>query len=443
MTSKIAVFGQHDEATLAQLHRAASHEAVVAAALCADGHLGYGVPIGAVIAYREAVSPSGVGYDISCGNKAVLTDMPGTEARANIRTIMDDIWAHISFGMGRKNAERVDHPLFDDPAWQIPAVARLRDKAAAQLGTVGSGNHYVDVMTDERDRVWIGVHFGSRGLGHGIATHYLRAGGAGDGMDSEPLVVPARGELGSEYLVAMALAGRYAYAGRDWVCAKVAKLLGAVVLDEVHQHHNFAWQEWHQGIGEVWVVRKGATPAFPGQRGFVGGSMGDISVILEGADDDVMSLSQLAGQLDSLHSTVHGAGRVLSRTKAAGKARRRWIPDPAVQDERRAIERSIKGTARGSTQREEMAARLEIFRGMGSWQETVLKEGVVSREMMREWVEREGVELRGAGVDESPHCYRRLPEVLQAHAGTINILHELRPLGVAMAGEGDTDPYKD
>jgi tRNA-splicing ligase RtcB len=388
----IPVWGDADPGALAQIRNCARVAQRVA--LMADNHIGYGVPIGGVMAMVESVSPTGVGYDIGCGNKAVLTDLPAAVARDRIEAIMDDIWRTISFGMGRKNAEPVDHALFDDDAWQIPAVGRLRGKAAQQLGTVGSGNHYVDVLVDERDMVWIGVHFGSRGFGHGVATHYLTASGAKDGMNVAPVVLSVRSDLGEEYVAAMELAGRYAYAGRDWVCQRVVDLLGARVLDEVHNHHNFAWREVHQLDGheaEVWVVRKGATPAFSGQRGFVGGSMGDISVILEGVEHEQAA--------ESLFSTVHGAGRVMSRTAAAGKVNRRTGE--------------------------------------------LIKPGAISQEMMTTWLRRERVSLRGGGLDEAPQAYRRLPRVLDHHAGTIRILHELRPLGVAMAGANEFDPYKD
>ncbi len=361
-----------------------------AVALMADHHLGYAVPIGGVVAYADKISPSGVGFDIACGNKAVLTDMPSGEVRAHIKTIMDDIWSNLSFGVGRKNNVRVDHELFDDPAWSIRAIAPHKHMASQQLGTIGSGNHYVDLLEDEQGRIWIGVHFGSRGFGHKTATYFLDAGGAKDGIDADPLVLDVRSNLGAEYLACMALAGRYAYAGRDWVCAEVARMLGANILDEVHNHHNYAWREVHQGQ-EMWVVRKGATPAFPGQRGFVGGSMGDISVILEGVESEE---SQIA-----LYSTVHGAGRVMSRTAARGK----------------------------------------INRKTGA----VISPGQVSRAMMLEWIGQQGVELRGAGTDESPHCYKRLPEVLAHHSPSIRILHTLQPVGVAMAGENEFDPYKD
>ncbi len=362
-------------------------------ALMADHHLGYAVPIGGVVAYEDQVSPSGVGFDIACGNKAVRLDADAGEVRANIDTLMDDIWREISFGVGMQNKEEVEHELFDDdPAWDIKAVGQLKNLARSQLGTVGSGNHYVDLFVDESNRVWCGVHFGSRGVGHKIATHFLRLAGGQDGMNVDPALLSVDSQEGQEYVAAMKLAGRYAYAGRDWVCSKVASLLGAHILEEVHNHHNFAWRENHNGK-DMWVVRKGATPAFPGQKGFVGGSMGDVSVIVQGVESEESK--------KALYSTVHGAGRVMSRRQAAGKFR--W---------RRG--RRIK-----------------------------MSEGAISREMMMKWISKAGVVLRGAGTDESPHCYKRLPEVLEFHEPTIEVLHTLHPIGVAMAGADEFDPFKD
>jgi len=291
------------------------------AAMMADHHKGYGVPIGGVLAHENLVSPSGVGFDIGCGNKAVLTDADAADVRTNIAKIMDDVWSTISFGLARKNKEQVDHELFDDnndDAWQITQGANsatwrltsLRDIARVQLGTVGSGNHYVDIFEDEQGRIWIGVHFGSRGFGHKIATRFLNRAGAKDDMDSAPVALDARTQEGQDYIAAMKLAGRYAYAERDWVCGRVAKILGARLVDSVHNHHNFAWKETHEGR-ELWVVRKGATPAFPGQKGFVGGSMGDMSIIIEGVEHEDAA--------HTLYSTVHGAGRVMGRMDAKGK----------------------------------------------------------------------------------------------------------------------------
>ena len=245
LIDNIPVWGSPvDEGALRQIRNCAREADHVA--LMADHHLGYAVPIGGVVAYANSISPSGVGYDIACGNKAILTDANAAEVRANIARIMDDVWDIISFGVGRKNHdEKVDDALFDDDAWKIPAVAPLKEMARQQLGTVGSGNHYVDIFSDEEDRVWVGVHFGSRGFGHKTATFFLHAAGAKDGMEVDPCVIEATSDLGIDYLECMRLAGLYAYAGRDWVCARVARILGASLIEEVHNHHNFAWRERH------------------------------------------------------------------------------------------------------------------------------------------------------------------------------------------------------
>jgi tRNA-splicing ligase RtcB len=335
---------------------------------------------------------SGVGFDIACGNLAILADAKRSEVGPSIKTIMDDIVRDISFGIGQKAKARVDHELFEDEAWKVAAIQGLKEMARNQLGTVGGGNHYVDIFADEQERIWVGVHFGSRGLGHKTATHFLKAAGGNDGMDVPPTVVPVNSMIGSDYLTGMRLAGRYAYAGREAVARHVVReILGAKITEEVHNHHNFAWRENHDRE-EFWVVRKGATPAFPGQRGFVGGSMGDEAVIIEGVDS--------GESREALYSTVHGAGRIMSRTAAKGK-----------------------------------------FEKVGS--KRIRRDGLVRHDEMLKWIADRRVELRGGDVDEAPQAYRRLPEVLKAHARTIRVLHTLRPLGVAMAGREMVDPYKD
>jgi tRNA-splicing ligase RtcB len=249
----------------------------------------------------------------------------------------------------------------------------------------------VDLFTDEENRIWVGVHFGSRGLGHRTATHFLKAVGGKDGMDVPPTVVSDTSPLGEDYLASMQLAGRYAYAGREAVARHVVGLLGADVLEEVHNHHNFAWREEHDGT-EFWVVRKGATPAFPGQKSFVGGSMGEDAVIIEGVDSPASR--------EALFSTIHGAGRIMSRTAAKGR-----------------------------------------FERVG--QKRIRRQGLVRHDEMMKWLSERKIVLRGGDVDEAPQAYRRLSDVLEAHAGTIRVLHTLRPLGVAMAGRDIVDPYKD
>jgi tRNA-splicing ligase RtcB len=388
---KTKIFGEHDEATVAQIERcvAAGGERGV---LCADGHKGYAQPIGGVVAYTDKISLSGVGFDIACGNLAIRTDATRSQIAPAMEEIMNDVVRDISFGIGQKSKTRIDHALFDDPAWELSPMRELKQTAAQQLGTVGGGNHYVDIFADEEDRIWVGVHFGSRGLGHKTATYFLKAAGGKDGMDVPPTVVSEALPLGQDYIAGMTLAGRYAYAGREAVARHVVRgILRAKAIEEVHNHHNFAWQEEHDGQ-RLWVVRKGATPAFPGQKGFVGGSMGDDAVIVEGVDSPTSR--------DALFSTVHGAGRIMSRTAAKGKFVK------------------ING-------------------------KRIRRDGLVRHDEMMKWIADKKVVLRGGDLDEAPQAYRRLPKVLAAHAGTIRILHTLTPLGVAMAGKDIVDPYKD
>lgn len=393
----IPVWGEHEEKTINQIIRCSRK--ADKAALMADGHLGYAVPIGGVVAYKNHVSPSGVGFDIGCGNMAARLDISGSYLRQDKAAVMDMLWKAISFGAGRNNSERVDHEILDSSysGWDLEVTKLLKDKARNQLGTVGSGNHYVDLFTDELDRVWVGVHFGSRGFGHGIATWFLDKAGATDGMEVESCVLETQSDLGEQYIKAMTLAGNYAYAGREWVVNRVAQLLDTHIHETVHNHHNFAWRETHGGE-DYWVVRKGATPAFPGQRGFVGATMTEPAVILEGVEHPLGDAM--------MYSTVHGAGRVMGRREAAGKWK--WKRD------------------------EDGKKRLVLMR-----------EGKISQEMMDVAVREADVELRGAGTDESPHCYKRLDHVLAAHEGTVKVLHTLLPVGVAMAGADIVDPYKD
>ncbi len=400
-----AVFGSHEESTLAQLRDVASR--AERAALMADGHLGYVMPIGGVAAYRNQASVVGVGFDIACGNAAILTDLTGERFdRRTLQELATEIQHTIAFGVGRNNGQDdapVDDPLFSDPAWDaIPAAkgarASLWAKARNQLGTVGSGNHYVDVFVDEQARIWVGVHFGSRGLGHTIASGFLALASGkewGERTKEIEVLLDLDSPLGDAYWSLMNLAGRYAYAGREWVARKAVSILGGTELDLVHNHHNFAWKETHGGE-EFVVVRKGATPAFPGQRGFVGGSMGDDSVILEGVDSPACAAA--------MYSTVHGAGRVMGRQDA--------IKGRATRD----AEGKVLGRDESSK---------------------------VTREMQREWLDGRGVVLRGGGVDEAPQVYRRLPDVLAAQGDTIRVLHTLSPLIVVMAGPDVRDPYRD
>ena len=400
----VRVWGNPDAGALSQIKMCAQHGNVVQTLLMADHHKGYSQPIGGVVAYDGQISPSGVGYDIACGNKAVRTNLMAADIKPRLSAIMDQIARKVSFGVGRVNSEKVDHDLFDDPDWRVYAAVgrqehdKLKALARDQHGTVGSGNHFVDLFEEVgTGRLWVGNHFGSRGFGHKTASGFINlaagreflANAPGEKMDQPPVLLDLDSELGDMYFRAMKLAGRYAYAGRDYVIAQVLSMIGAAADFEVHNHHNYAWLESHGGKDTI-VVRKGATPSASGQVGFIGGSMADISVVVLGKDTDE--------NRDSFYSTVHGAGRIMSRTQAAGKM---------------------------------------------NWKTRTRTGGQVAPEQMLQAVRSYGVELRGAGTDESPFVYRELQEVLGAHSETIDVLHVLKPIGVCMAGADEFDPYKD
>jgi tRNA-splicing ligase RtcB len=433
----IRTFGPVDERSLDQLERCMAAGDADFGVLCADHHPGYSQPIGGAVAYEGYISPSGVGFDIGCGNKAVKTALRRDDLAeiGGIARVMAEIRRRISFGMGVPAQEQVDHPVLDKIAHAaFEPQRKLRDLARDQLGTVGSGNHYVNVFEDEAGHVWVGVHFGSRGFGHKTASGFLAlaqglpfGGRAHEGeMDSPPVLFEVDSELGRSYIEAMKLAGEYAYAGRDVVVDEVLEILGTEAVHEVHNHHNYAWREEHFGRS-YWVVRKGCTPAKPGQQGFVGGSMGDDSVILEGVEGE--------GSKESLYSTVHGAGRVMSRTQAAGKVRRRTVYACSVRD----CTWSVPAKAyKGESCPEHPDAKLRKLRT-----EELVRPGLVDWDAVRARLRKQGIVLIGGGADEAPEVYKRLPEVLDAHAGSIRVKHTLRPLGVAMAGRDVFDPYKD
>ncbi len=429
----VRIFGEHDAATVTQLENCVAAEEGAEGVLCADGHLGYSMPIGGVVAYRNHISPSGVGFDIACGNKAARTDLTFADVADDLPRIMDEVFRRISFGVGRNDGRAGDHPVIEEirNAGFEPQRA-LAGLAGKQLGTVGAGNHYVDLFRDEKDdRIWIGVHFGSRGFGHKTASGFLALahglpfdGRAHEGaMMSPPVVFAADSAQGEAYAEAMRLAGRYAYAGRDVVVAEVLAILGARSDLEVHNHHNYAWRE-EVGGTPAWVVRKGATPAFPGQVGFVGATMGEPAVILEGVESE--------RSRDALYSTIHGAGRAMSRTQAAGKMGTRM--ECSVRDCDFWVPR--KDSTKRSRCPRHPEARLMKRRGR-------IKRGAIDFPSVQAEVAARGIELRGGAADEAPAAYKRLDELLNHHAGTVRVLHRLHPIGVAMAPAETFDPYND
>jgi tRNA-splicing ligase RtcB len=372
---------------------------VIAGALMPDAHVGYGMPIGGVAAVEKAVIPYAVGVDIGCRMHLTIFREP-TADLGRLRTkLREAILKGTHFGRALR-PKALEHPLLDDP--RLAAVERrlqkkdLRTRAALQFGTSGGGNHFVEFgeirLQEPAEGIpagnWLALlsHSGSRALGYNIANHF-------SALAQELTRLPKElerlawlsmdTEEGQAYWDAMELAGEYSAVNHQVIHDTVTALSGLTPVRAVSNHHNFAWRETHGGE-EFWVVRKGATPAFPGQLGFVGGSMGDDSVILEGVDSPESR--------EALYSTVHGAGRVMSRTAAKGK----------------------RGEA-----------------------------GRVTKEMMSKWVKDRGVVVRGGDVDEAPPVYKRLHRVLEHHSETIRIRHTLRPLGVAMAGADVKDPFKD
>ena len=394
------IFGKPEANTIEQLAEVDDH--AVRTALMADAHFGYSMPVGGVAAFEDQVSVTGVGFDIACGNCAVKIDT-GTHG-TNLRQLGHEIQQRIAAGVGKANRHEdapVDHPVFDSNAWQlIPAGFRepLQHKAREQLGSIGSGNHYIDILKDEYGFVWVGVHFGSRGFGHTIASNYIaisQGGQWGDRGKEDLALLDVRTPAGDDYWNLMQLAGEYAYAGREWVCRTVAAMISsAPIIDLVHNNHNFAWRETHNGRSLI-VVRKGATPAWPNERGFVGGSMGDDAVILKGATPSVAGeIMQM--QESALYSTVHGAGRVMSRTQATGRNRRgKFKHDPLVDAD-------------------EVAT----------------------------WLKDRNVLVFGADLDEAPQAYRRLEKVLEWQGDTVEVTHRLRPLVVVMASNDFDDSGK-
>lgn len=319
------IFGQHDGKTISDFHEV--RKRAYDASLMADGHVGYVMPIGGVAAYEGVTNPVGVGVDIGCGNAAVRLDLTLDEIAADLEMLADEIFSTVHFGPGKVNDQPTaprDHELFESDLWgALPSQVResLRALARAQLGTIGGGNHYVDVFHDEQGRVWVGVHFGSRGFGYTAAHGFMALAQdiewhpdvrvSGRVMQRE-ILLDLSSPLGHDYDGAMRLAGAYAWAGREWVCEHVAGILGGEIQEWVHNHHNYAWEEQHDGR-DLKVVRKGSTPA--NIPSFIGGSMGEDAVIMNPIPYDRRTLD----------STVHGSGRVMSRGDA-----KRTLPESAL-----------------------------------------------------------------------------------------------------------------
>ncbi|MBZ0283514.1 MAG: RtcB family protein [Anaerolineae bacterium] len=366
----------------------------VAGALMPDAHVGYGLPIGGVLATEDAVIPYAVGVDIACRVRLSVFPQSPIVIKQKAGQFKNALIENTRFGAGKiwGKHERAEHDVLDDPDWTATRfLASLKDKAYEQLGTSGSGNHFVDwgSLRLEQDDEQLGLkageylallsHSGSRGVGFKIANHYSEVA-----MKLHPNLdkavrhlawLPLDWNEGQEYWIAMELAGRFAAANHEVIHKRVAKAVGLKPLYSVENHHNFAWKEripapsgFAEPDREVIVHRKGATPAGKGVMGFIPGSMADPGFLVRGK-----------GVIESLNSAAHGAGRQMSRTAAL---------------------KSITKTER----------------------DRYLKERDVT--------------LIGAGLDESPQAYKPIEVVIAAQSDLIEIIGKFKPVMVRMDGTG-------
>ncbi len=382
------VFGENLEpGAVQQMDNACRLPVAVAGALMPDAHQGYGLPIGGVLATDEAVIPYAVGVDIACRMKMTVLDRPVTALQTAARELTRAIEKETRFGVGAEFSDRRDHAVMDAD-WSVTEVTRrLKDKAWAQLGTSGSGNHFVEfgVLTvfeavgglPPGEYLALLSHSGSRGSGATVAQHYSRVA-----RDLHPELPQALGHLawldvssgaGQEYWAAMELMGAYAAANHELIHHHVARAVGAGVLLDVENHHNFAWRERHllpDGTDrEVVVHRKGATPAGEGVLGIIPGSMAAPGYVVRGKGDP-----------SSLRSASHGAGRRMSRTRA--KQEFTWADLTRVLKER-------------------------------------------------------GVTLLSAGLDEAPMAYKNIETVMAAQKSLVDIVARFDPRVVKMAPAGE------
>jgi tRNA-splicing ligase RtcB len=316
-----SIYGENeiDEQAKFQLYDALKLPIAKAGALMPDAHVGYGLPIGGVLATENAVIPYGVGLDIGCRMSLSVFPMKASYLKGKQGQFEHILKEHTKFGMYETHRKKMDHELFDRPEFrEVPLLKKLKMKAYNQLGTSGGGNHFVEfgVVTisdyDERFALepgeYVGLlsHSGSRGLGANIAKHYSY-------LATKQCPLPKHVQHlawldldshdGQEYWMAMNLAGDYATACHENIHTRIEKLLGCRAVSRIENHHNFAWKEMHKG-SELIVHRKGATPAGKGVLGIIPGSMTSPGYIVRGL-----------GNSESLYSASHGAGRKHSRRK--------------------------------------------------------------------------------------------------------------------------------
>lgn len=387
-----AVWGEEyiDKDAIRQMDNATRLPIAVTAALMPDAHVGYGLPIGGVLATENAVIPYAVGVDIACRMRMTIFPIKPHLIKQQKDRFKKALTENTLFGAGknwRRNEDRPDHYVMDDPAWKETGFLNsLRNKAYSQLGTSGSGNHFVEwgsfTMAEDDEQFGLKAgeylallsHSGSRGLGYQIADRYSKIA-----RDYHPNLdksvqhlawLPLDWDMGREYWLSMELAGRYAAANHEVIHERLAKAIKQKPAVVIENHHNFAWKETVEingDVKEVVVHRKGATPAGKGVLGIIPGSMGDSGFVIRGK-----------GNNEAINSASHGAGRLMSRSKA---------------------------------------------------KETITKT------VRNRYLKERGITLIGGDLDESPQAYKRIEDVIQAQSELVDIVGEFKPVIVRMDGK--------
>jgi len=373
-----------DAEAIKQMDNAMRLPVTVTGALMPDAHVGYGLPIGGVLATENVVIPYAVGVDIACRMRLSLYEVSPYLLGQKKKLFEDALWNETAFGMGSKwtGAKKAQHAVLDDDAWYATRQLKtLKDTAMNQLGTSGTGNHFVEWGSFTLHESMFGLqpgeylallsHSGSRGVGAKIADRFSKLA-----MEKHPDLdksvrylawLSLDSEDGQEYWLSMELAGRFASANHYIIHQRVAAAVGLKEVAVVENHHNFAWNEKLPDGRNVIVHRKGATPAGAGVLGVIPGSMGDAGYVVRGR-----------GVSSSLESASHGAGRLMSRTAALNS---------------------------------------------------------ISRSSHDDYLKDRGVTLLGGGMDESPQAYKPIEKVIAAQNDLVEMLGKFTPRIVRMADE--------
>lgn len=294
-----------DQGAVKQLETALRIPPAKYGVLLPDAHLGYAMPIGGVILLENAISPSYIGFDISCMMMLSRYSINHSDFEKHRVDFAKQLRENTFFGIG-PGPGLYEHPVLDDARWSISkAVNKNKRKAENQIGTSGGGNHFADLVSIDDGSIGLLTHSGSRGSGHNLAVHYTRLAAKetkriAQNVPKDHGWLSMDSDAGREYFQAMSLMGDYAYANHELIHAEFAKVAGLEVVDMVWNRHNFAWE-----TEDGFVHRKGATPAANGQMGLIPGSSGAPSYVVRGK-----------GVEESLQSSSHGAGRPHSRTEA-------------------------------------------------------------------------------------------------------------------------------